>query len=937
MADRFYSGQLDYVARLNELASPDEINTSVASLVTNISNISSTATTARDQAVAAWAASTAPAEQLASFSPSIHVGAIVKAIIYDTSKDSDGGAWRKRCTDKSWYTETLGGNRWIGQQATIAAAWTAAGSATGAVFLASTTAGPLTIGKYYAATSATTATEVTRGISREFPALPLVVAETGRVVIYDGSQASCPMWMVFLNGLGGYMRGTIPSSLAAMNGQLLVGHGDAIVGVSFVYDKGWRSNTGGTNWYIQPIASRNTTITIGPVYLSSSIVNSIVNDVAITVLDTAPTDPATGLPVPTIAVATAGGVSVIKDDGTVVNSGATGSVASVWVYGASRIAYNPSGSLQLGVDLVGIAGSFSGTIISASATDFSVSYGPKLAGSGSVLASGGGDPFMSLTRLNHSNIKKGMTARVTNAYTSGWQVGDSRLAALADTTAETITATELVTNGGPFTTTTGWSAINATLSTSSNNLVLTSTVTTGGSLQAYTPFTTVIGKTYRASAQLIGVSGAAFNSTNLKATDNGLTQIQQTTVANTSAQTITVTFVATSTTSNIVIRVDSTLLTLTDTATWNNISVKLADADRSVKNNGLNIVGSLTKTAVASGAGLVAYSGFSANTNYLSQPYSTNLDFSTGDFAFGFWTDATAAGVLFTRGNGTSAGSVMWYQNGGGLTAALYIHDGTSLTPRITVTLPVGLSNIWITRSGTTLSVYSNGVLLGTATSALTVSNATAILQIGNRQDASQTYGGWVSLFRVSATAPSADQIAHIYRTELPLFQANAQCTIAGTSTAVTALAYDDVADTLQVGTSWGRTSFRDLLRIDSEATTTGAITSLSANEGVVLTGGASSGKVYAPAMYLRDELRRNDVARKALGRLVISQEFTATASQTVFTVRKGYDVKFVYVNGLLKRSVIDYNVTDDGFQETVTMLSGVPVGQAVTLMIVRG
>jgi hypothetical protein len=38
-----------------------------------------------------------------------------------------------------------------------------------------------------------------------------------------------------------------------------------------------------------------------------------------TVLPNAPIDAATGLPVPTIAVATDGGVSVIKDDGTVVD------------------------------------------------------------------------------------------------------------------------------------------------------------------------------------------------------------------------------------------------------------------------------------------------------------------------------------------------------------------------------------------------------------------------------------------------------------------------------------------------------------------------------------------------------------------------------------------------------------------------------------------
>jgi len=46
-----------------------------------------------------------------------------------------------------------------------------------------------------------------------------------------------------------------------------------------------------------------------------TIVNNTVNDCAAVVLPDAPIDPATGLPVPTIAVATDGGVSVIKDDG----------------------------------------------------------------------------------------------------------------------------------------------------------------------------------------------------------------------------------------------------------------------------------------------------------------------------------------------------------------------------------------------------------------------------------------------------------------------------------------------------------------------------------------------------------------------------------------------------------------------------------------------
>ena len=67
------------------------------------------------------------------------------------------------------------------------------------------------------------------------------------------------------------------------------------------------------------VSERNTTGTHTLLNSSVGIVNNIINDVAITVLPNAPIDAATGLPVPTIAVATNGGVSVIKDDWTVAD------------------------------------------------------------------------------------------------------------------------------------------------------------------------------------------------------------------------------------------------------------------------------------------------------------------------------------------------------------------------------------------------------------------------------------------------------------------------------------------------------------------------------------------------------------------------------------------------------------------------------------------
>ena len=43
--------------------------------------------------------------------------AITAQFIYDTSKDSDGGAWTEKCQGTSWYNEALAG-KWLGPQFT---------------------------------------------------------------------------------------------------------------------------------------------------------------------------------------------------------------------------------------------------------------------------------------------------------------------------------------------------------------------------------------------------------------------------------------------------------------------------------------------------------------------------------------------------------------------------------------------------------------------------------------------------------------------------------------------------------------------------------------------------------------------------------------------------------------------------------------------------
>lgn len=882
----------------NAVASGAIAGGGIAASVSTATAMAQAAAAYAQQAAAAWSGSMAPAETLPTLSRSLHIGSVVKTIVYDTSKDSDGGAWRKRCQDKSWYTEALGGDRWIGQQATIAAAWTAAGSATGAVFQASATAGPITVGKYYAATSATTATEVFRGISREFPSVAGIVAESARVVIYDLTAPGCPMWKVIPR------TGKTLVSVKAKDGKLIVGSTSGVFVEDFLTDS-------------VGMVEKYTTTTTTP------IVNATVNDVSITVLDSAPIDPSTGLPVPTIAVATEGGTSVIKHDGTVASSADIVATKSCGIRGSTLFLgarYFTADRFRY-VDLTGIGASWA-------PVSYAYSFKKDISGANpdQIFVTPAGNSvvavrtftqqtFLPLVRLNPASPAASLAALVSNVYNSGWMVGDIRGAYMADTTAETITGSGELVLTPDFATDTNWTKGAGWVIGSG---VATKTAGTASALSQ--SISAVTGRVY------------AFTFTHTRTAGTLTVDVSGVTVATlTTGATTTINFTAASASPTINFNGDATFA-----GTLDNVSVQLADPDRSVKNTGMIVKGALTKTAVASGAALVAYSGFSA-TNYLEQPYSTNLDFGAGDFCFMGWcnlaaSDITNSAALFSRGI-TDRNMTLLVTSGN---TRLYL--GNVLTVSSSLAPVAGLNFYCVYRSGTTVYLVINGVLAGSATYSASVSLANATLRLGIDHTGLLLGFSSLALWRIGATAPSTDQIAHIYRTELALFQPGAQCTIAGSSAAVTALAYDDTTDLLHVGTSWGRSGFKDLLRVDAEATTTGALTSLSSIQGVILTGGTSA-KVYVPAQTLREELRRKDEARAALGKVPVFFDFTATASQTAFTLPKGYTAKALYKNGTLMRETttgVYWTRSNDGFQETCTLSVGATVSDWISVMATR-
>jgi hypothetical protein len=277
-----------------------------------------------------------------------------------------------------------------------------------------------------------------------------------------------------------------------------------------------------------------------------------------------------------------------------------------------------------------------------------------------------------------------------------------------------------------------------------------------------------------------------------------------------------------------------------------NVSVRLAEEDRSVNGNGLQVFGTVTKTAVATGADLVGYSGFSSS-NYLRQPYNPDLNFGTGSYSIMGWfkTNATSSiGYVASLGTSDNDESLTVYISRANY--GIYFDYGlsnhysrlTQTSDREAVTDTKWHHFVCHVSAGGAPKIYVDGINKQVTVNANAPSSFTFdtdyVLNIGNGRglDNSGPFGGSIALLRISTTVPSPAQVAKIYNDEKFLFQENAKATLYGSSDAVTALAYDDDTELLHAGTSAGRSVFQGLRRIDNTTDAVGV--AISASNGMV-------------------------------------------------------------------------------------------------------
>ena len=239
---------------------------------------------------------------------------------------------------------------------------------------------------------------------------------------------------------------------------------------------------------------------------------------------------------------------------------------------------------------------------------------------------------------------------------------------------------------------------------------------------------------------------------------------------------------------------------------------------------------------------MVGYGPFSSS-NYLKQPYNSNLAPGTGAYSVTCWIKTASSGsndqYIFDRGVGgsNSRNLMLVMQTSGRIQFYHTRADGTSSNLQ-TTDMPSVADNNWHQvvglYDGSAYRVYIDGKASSvTNTTGRDVGNdGTPALTIGTRFNITQTFGGSMALFRYSKSAPSPEQIKKMYEDEKCLFHENAKATLYGSSDAVTALAFDDTTNLLHVGTSAGRSEFQGLSRINN--TTDAVTTAISASNGLV-------------------------------------------------------------------------------------------------------
>ena len=758
--------------------------------------------------------------------------------VYDTRKDSDGGAWRKRTKHTTWYNEPLG-------------------------------------------------TE-TRGHRAEFPAVAVIVATTAEIIVYDADDPNLSMWMIFTINNVFWTNHTITSrtmmSAHALNGVMVTGsNGGRLCVVDFISDSGYVTEGGANTYNHHGIVNRNN-LPVGPSDGGShQIANHTVNDVAMTVEPNSPINPITGIPSPTIAAATDDGVTVIRemqhemtgnqgtharafDISTTIATNNTANHVSFNSFG-DKVGYmTRSGNIyaliaDLPYDRDVTARAENDVVISLHSSqqtgdgnDIFINNGSSFNGMchtkgySVALAGGGGRQGLHLvdyTRLAKANDLEhaALYASIRTQSTSGWMPGRSRGAWLGETDVAATISDSAVYTDDFANNDNGWTfADNASEGVDSGVLTIadnaSARATDSNALNGVATdtkllvsFTVTFGGAGQLNLDDDGAGAGLGGNTNLLVASASGSGTQRFSAIYTKTASDRIRFIRSS-------GGDFEI----DTVRIREMSVE----DRSIDNNGLAVVGSLSTEPVAEGAELRCWSGFSSS-NFLQLGHNSALDFGTGRFCIMLWFNPSNNNdhqTLISRTDREVDISLLSSSNNQEIRIYSLNNAHDLRAPDSNYQYQV---NAWqhvcvCYTGGDTKTVYINGKLDRQITGTdgqydINSGNTAGQIHIGCRNTggtmAHPADHTKITLVKISdGEPPTPEQVQKIYNEEKALFAKDAKCTLHGSSNVVTAVAYDDSNNVLHAGTSSGRSDFTGLNRINN--TTTAVATAISASNELV-------------------------------------------------------------------------------------------------------
>jgi len=826
-------------------------------------------------------------EQEAS-GPNTHISSI---FVYDTRRDSDGGAWRHRTQHTSWYNEPLG------------TLW--------------------------------------RGNRREFPEVAILVTcdsgfDSGHVQtigfqIYDGDDPTCPMWMRFpitnyaqaANWGGGFPMIARPNFVSfrfgpihALNGQIAMGNGHASGGslpgflVNMISEKcidvcryGVAANQ--FYWMSSNIASRvdygtwsNRAFARGTTRyhngddatsgkkseITGRMSSAPVFDIKMTVLSNNAIDPCTGLPQPTQFWATNGGMTVINGN-TIPMTITTNQVGSYKSIGLSNLNH------ERGISVINQSGNVIRTDYYKpnedgiyGQNDTSSYYYYNLASNSNPSIPW--DPGSEKVKFIKGYENDPDDLAIANAISLQIMLGKNRDDSGGDTTATAATIThEMVTGyqpGDPHIALPGYcgtpgditGTVHYTDSFDATGLwsFADGASITGGVLR----LSSTNGSRATRAASGFLVQGTEYycvfytnaNSQNFQIDDDGqgagvgsVTIYQD--VTHNDPGYYGFTFTATAANRLRIMRtqgggsnIDIPAMTIRPTEIQNKHN-NYQDA-----RPGFAIVGTLKREPVAPGAELCSYSGWSAS-NYITQGYNSALDWGTNNFMVSLWFKCPEGGSESTQ---NILGIGDYNHNDGFLIQAVnssskYIDVGylgvSGNSFASTAGVQAGFvdqawNHVFVHARNNTFHMWVNGKKNTFSGGTWTASNINWTTKwtkrqivIGGRAGGISGNGAWASsttklaLVRIagggsqaSTDHPSNEEVRKIYEDEKAMFQPNAKVTIAGGTSYARQMEYDEKKHILHLGTNQGRSDFRRLVRINS--TTEGVTTGISAYDGFI-------------------------------------------------------------------------------------------------------